>query len=63
MMALWLKVTADKYEFPIKIAETQKELAIMCGVKRASIARQICKAREKGHRCSYVRVEVEEDEE
>lgn len=62
-MTLWMKVTRDEYEFPLMIADSQKELAIMCGVKRASIARQICKAREKGHRCSYVRVEVEEDEE
>ena len=62
MMVLWMKVTTDEYEFPLMIADSQKELAIMCGVNRASIAWAIHKSREKGHRCSYVKVETEEDD-
>ena len=61
-MTIWMKVTRDEYEFPLMIADSQKELAIMCGVRRQSIAWAICKAREKGHRCSYVKVEIEEDD-
>ena len=62
MMVLWMKVTADEYEFPLMIADSQKELAMMCGINRSSIAHAISKARDKGHRCSYVRVEIEEDD-
>ena len=61
-MVLWMKVTRDKYEFPVYIAETQKELAMLCGVNKGSISRAIGEARRNGHRCCYVRVEIEEDD-
>ena len=62
-MVIWMKVSRDKYELPLAVAESQKELAIICGVKRESISRQICQSRKRGHRCGYVKVIVEEDEE
>lgn len=61
-MVLWMKVTRDKYEFPIHIAESRKELAILCGVRGSSISRAIGKARDNGQKSSYVRMEIEEDE-
>ena len=34
---LWLAVTADKYELPIAVADSAKELAAMCGVSTSTI--------------------------
>ena len=60
-MVLWMKVSADKYEFPIYIAESQKELARLCGVNRSSISSAIGKAMKKGQKSRYVKVEIEEE--
>lgn len=35
-MTLWLKVTNDKYELPLAVADTKKELAKMLGLKSIS---------------------------
>ena len=61
-MDIWMQVSADKYEFPLLIAESQKELAMLCGVQRATIASAIGKAKRKGHKCQYVKVEIEEEQ-
>ena len=37
-MDIWMKVSADEYEFPLQIADTQRELAKLCGVRRDTIA-------------------------
>lgn len=61
-MTIWMKVSADEYEWPLQIADTQKELAEKCGVRRDSITSAIRKSQRKGHKCCYVRVVVEEEE-
>ena len=30
---VWMEVTMDEYELPIRIADTARELAKMCGVR------------------------------
>ena len=62
MDSIWMKVSNDEYEFPVLIADSQKELAMMCGIHRSSISSAIGKARKKGHKSQYVKVEIEEDE-
>jgi len=46
-MTLWLKVTNDKYELPLAVADTKRELAEMLGLKKISIR--------KGKSC-YIKV-------
>lgn len=60
-MKVYMKVTADKYELPIAIADSPKELAEMVGVKSGTISSQITRG-EKGYQPSgkrlYHRVEI-----
>lgn len=60
-MFVWLKVTPDRYELPVAVADTGKELARICGVSENNVYSTMTKARKLGHRCKYIRVEVEED--
>lgn len=60
-MFVWLKVTPDRYELPVAVADTGKELARICGVSENNVYNTMTKARKLGHRCKYIRVEVEED--
>lgn len=62
MSCVWLKVTADRYELPVAVAETGAELARICGKSENNVYNTINKAKQLGHRCQYIRVEVEEDE-
>lgn len=61
-MILWLKVTDDKYEFPLAIAETAGQLALMTGVRTNNIHSAISNAKKYGYRSQYVKVEIEEDD-
>ena len=58
-MALYLKVTKDRYELPVAIADSKAELADMLGVDRTSVYKGL-----KHHKgmSMYVKVEVEDDE-
>ena len=40
-MHVWMAVSADKYELPIAIADTAKELAEMIGYKEQSVIHAI----------------------
>ena len=64
---VWMKVSKDKYQLPLAVADTQRELAEMCGVKLSTIQAYISHAQtsEKFRRCPYIRVEWEggDDEE
>ena len=53
-MTLWLKVTNDKYELPLAVSDTKKELAEMLGLKRISIR--------KGKSC-YIKVICTDEQE
>lgn len=60
-MYLWMKVSKDEFEYPEIIADTQKELAMLCGVKRETISTAIKKAKMKGYKSQYVKVEISDD--
>lgn len=62
-MILYMKVTKDKYELPIAVAGTIRELAIMLGIKENSVHHQFYMQRKHGMNCGYVKVEVDEEEE
>lgn len=58
-MTLYMKVTRDKYELPVAVADSKSELACMVGVAPSSV----CHALERGWKKStYVAVEVDDDE-
>ena len=55
-MKLYIKVSNDKYELPIAVADSPAELAAVLGVKRESILSML--TRQVG---GYHRVEIEPD--
>ena len=60
-MDIWMKVSADEYEFPLQIADTQRELAKLCGVRRDTIASAVYRARKNGFKSQYVKVEIDDE--
>ena len=62
-MILYMKVTKDKYELPIAVPGTIRELAMMLGIRENSVHHQFYRQKRYGTKCGYVKVEVEEDEE
>ena len=57
MKYLFMLVTKDKYELPLAVADTRKELGRMIGVSSITIANSITRARKSGHKSKYIRVE------
>lgn len=56
---IWMLVTEDKYEFPICICDTPKELAAICGVTPGAIRAAVCHCEKENRKFSrYRRVEV-----
>lgn len=61
-MYLYMKVTKDKYEFPVAIADSAAELARMVGVKTQTVQSCICRTK-PGENCGYFKVKVEDEDE
>ena len=60
---MWAKIDIDsETEDILAVADTQRELAEMCGVKEKSIRESISRAKRMGMRCSYIKIENLEDE-
>lgn len=57
-MFVYMLVTLDKYELPLIVADSPKELAARTGEKATSISRQICRSKKYGRRCQYVKVDI-----
>lgn len=60
-MTLYMKVTKDKYELPLAVAETKAELARILGLSRGNVRSAFSYAKKCKHP-TYVVVEVEDDE-
>ena len=58
-VTLYLKVTKDKYELPVAVADSKKELARILGLYPSGLYRAFRHG--QGNSC-YVEVEVEDDE-
>lgn len=59
---VWMKVTNDKYELPVAIADSSEELAKMVGVKTGNnIRRTMCMYKKLGKRPLYVKVLIDDD--
>ncbi len=62
-MTIWMKVSDDKYELPVMIADTQLELANMLGISPNTIASSMSHNRARGVYTPYRRIEIEEGDE
>lgn len=62
-MEVWIAVTKDKYELPIAVAESRRELAEICGVTPQTVSASASKyVRRPGERfCQYRKVIVDDD--
>lgn len=61
-MKVYMCVTDDEYELPIAVADTQRELARMLGVKEGTIRRALCLLRQGKYKTSiYREVEIDDD--
>ena len=54
-----MKVTKDRYELPVAVADTFAELAKILGMKPEAIYSNISHCRKNGWKCSYIKVEVD----
>ena len=55
-----MKATNDKYEYPVEIADSARQLAIKCGTTAESIRSAICHNKKRGYKSIYKCVKVEE---
>lgn len=63
MKYLWMKVTKDKYQLPLAVADTSNQLAELCGVNKEVIFRQINRQKNNPKiNPIYVRVEYGDEE-
>ena len=62
-MTIWMKVSDDKYELPVMVAESQLELARMLGINPNVIASSMSHNRARGVYTPYRRIDIEEGEE
>lgn len=60
--SLYLLVSSDKYELPLAVADSIRELSALIGVREDAIRSAMSKARKRGNRCRYVKVVIEEEE-
>lgn len=60
-MTLWMEVTKDDLELPLVVASSAEELARKIGKTSRNIYSAIYKAKVRGYRSRYVKVEVEDD--
>jgi hypothetical protein len=61
-MILWMKVTRDKYELPLVVAQSLSEMSRITGRAPCTILNNAKRAVDRGGRSQYIRVEVDDDE-
>ena len=59
---VYMKVSDDKYELPIAIANSASELARILGIKTEVIYSAMSHARKHGYRTSYLKVAIGDEE-
>ena len=60
---VYMKITKDKYELPVAVAESTTELAKICGLKNSGSVRSLINEPIRlGFRATYIKVEVSEDD-
>lgn len=59
-MEVWMYVTKDKYELPIYVADSVKELAQLVGTSTKHIHSAIWHAQKRNGHCKYVKVNIDD---
>ena len=61
-MKIYMKVTRDKYQLPIAVADSPKELGKMCGCSANSVSSAISRLKSgQLHRPRFVCVDVDDE--
>lgn len=61
-MMVWMEVTKDKYQLPVAVADSLKELSEITGVSRNAISQSACRMRSGQHlRGRFLSVEINEE--
>lgn len=60
-MTLWMLVSNDKYELPVAVFDKCQQLADFVGVPVGSITSAITHSKQRGHKCRYVKIKVDDD--
>lgn len=61
MISIYMEVSRDKYELPVFIAETVKDLAKITGCSEGNIYSSISKRKHNGIKTRFVKVDIQED--
>lgn len=62
MAKIYMRVTDDKYELPVAIADTETELARMLGVRRNAVASALSNHKAGRHKKTVYRcVEIDDE--
>lgn len=64
MMVVWMEISQDKYELPVAVANTAKDLARICGVEISTVRSSASRANQghEGNRfCRFRSVEIESE--
>lgn len=56
---IWMAVTPDKYELPVAVADSAKELGMLLGKTANAIHSSMCNARKRGNKSIYVKVVID----
>lgn len=62
-MTVYMMVTNDKYELPLMIEDTAAELSRKLHMNPNSVGSAISAAKIRGHKCRYVKVEIDDYDE
>lgn len=60
-MTLYLKITKDKYELPLAVAGSMRELSRMCRITESAVSHAMHETQRRGGRCQYIKVEVDDN--
>lgn len=60
MAHVYMEVTKDKYELPVAVADSAKELGALIGLDAATIYSVMYHCKIKGFKCKYIKVDLED---
>ena len=61
-MRVYMEISRDIYELPLIVTETSRELANLCNTTVDNIHSCMSKAKKNGHRCRFVAVDIDDEE-
>ncbi len=56
---IWMLVTTDKYELPLCVADSSKELAEMVGTNEVNVRTAVAHAKRRGNNCKYKKIKID----